>query len=145
MDTLVLKVLPYAEAASAIQCVRQAVFQHEQQIDPALDFDGLDDVTLHLVAFDDAIPIGTARIRSLDNGAAKLERVAVLLTYRGRGVGRAIIEAAIEFLQQQQVAEIKLNAQLHTTLFYQKLGFEPYGEEFEDAGIPHIQMRRSLQ
>jgi predicted GNAT family N-acyltransferase len=145
MDSLVLKVVSYAEATSAIQFVRQAVFQQEQQIDPALDFDGLDEIALHLVAYDNTEPVGTARIRQLDDRVAKLERVAVVSNYRGQGIGKALIQAAIEWLKQQNAAEIKLNAQLPSKHFYQKLGFEQCGEEFEEAGIPHIQMRKLLQ
>ncbi|WAL62402.1 GNAT family N-acetyltransferase [Thermocoleostomius sinensis] len=145
MDALVLEIVSYAEAASAVRFVRQAVFQQEQQIDPALDFDGLDELAQHVVAYNNTDPIGTARIRPLNDRSAKLERVAVLSAYRGRGVGKALTEAAIEFLRQQKFVEIRLNAQLHSKLFYQKLGFEPRGEEFEEAGIPHIQMWRALQ
>jgi predicted GNAT family N-acyltransferase len=145
MEKLVLKVVDYAEAASAIQFIRQAVFQWEQQIDPALDFDGLDETALHLVAYDNTEPVGTARMRLLDDRVAKLERVAVLSSYRGQGIGKAILQAAIEFLQQRNLAEITLNAQFPSKHFYQKLGFEQHGEEFEEAGILHVQMRRSLQ
>jgi predicted GNAT family N-acyltransferase len=144
MNTLSFKAVSYAEAAAAIQAVRQAVFQVEQQIAPALDFDGLDTEALHLVAYLGAEAVGTARIRFLSDRLAKLERVAVLSDYRGQGIGAALVCAAIDALQQQHIAEIKLNAQRSSQGFYQKLGFEPQGSPFEEAGIPHIEMRRRL-
>lgn len=140
---LSLKVVQYLEAAAEIQAIRQAVFQKEQNVEPSLDFDGLDEVALHVIAYWRHQPVGTTRIRLLSNQIAKIERVAVLSDYRGQGVGKALMETAIAFLSQQAISEIKLNAQVQTISFYEKLGFQPYGEEFEEAGILHIEMRRS--
>lgn len=142
-SNLALTVVSYTEAVSAIQTIRQAVFQTEQCVDAALDFDGLDETALHIVAYWQQQPIGTARIRMLEERLAKLERVAVLSAYRGQGIGKALVEAAIAYLDQREIPAIKLNAQLQTKSFYEKLGFQPHGEEFEEAGILHIEMYRS--
>lgn len=139
---LSLKVVQYLEAAPAIQSIRQAVFQDEQNVDSSLDFDGLDEESLHVVAYWKQQPIGTTRIRLLSDQLAKIERVAVLSSHRGQGIGKALMETAIAFLSQQNISEIKLNAQIQTKSFYEKLGFSPQGEEFEEAGILHIEMRR---
>ncbi|HEX7813086.1 MAG TPA: GNAT family N-acetyltransferase, partial [Burkholderiales bacterium] len=37
-----------------------------------------------------------------------------------------------------------LNAQVRAVIFYRRFGFEPEGETFLDAGIPHIAMSRPL-
>jgi len=142
-SNLVLAVVSYTEAISAIRAIRQTVFQTEQGVEAALDFDGFDETASHLLAYWQHQPIGTARIRMLNDRLAKLERVAVLPAYRGLGVGKALVEAAIAFLDQQEIPEIKLNAQIQTKTFYEKLGFEPRGAEFEEAGIIHIAMYRS--
>jgi predicted GNAT family N-acyltransferase len=143
MRNLVLKVVDYSTAATEIQAIRQAVFQREQQVEPSLDFDGLDEIAFHVVAYQDDQLVGTARLRFLSDRLAKIERVAVLSTHRGQGIGQAVMEAAIAFLEQQGIAEIKLNAQVQTRSFYEKLGFQPRGEEFKEAGILHIEMYRS--
>lgn len=142
MGQQVFKVVPYAKAEAAIRAIREQVFQVEQGVEPALDFDGLDEAALHIVAYDGAEAIGTARIRYLSDDLVKIERVAVLSRYRGRGVGREIMETAIAFLEQQPVSQIKVNAQVQVKAFYQKLGFEPWGDEFDEAGILHVEMRR---
>lgn len=139
----VLKIVHYSEAATDIQAIRQAVFQVEQKVDPSHDFDGLDEAALHVIAYWNHKPAGTVRIRILDKQFAKIERVAVLSTYRGQGMGQALMETAIAFLDQQHISDIKLNAQVQTKSFYKKLGFQPRGEEFEEAGILHIEMQRS--
>lgn len=140
---LVLKIVSYQEAESIIRSIRQAVFQVEQQVDPELDFDGLDALAVQVIAYWGGEPIGTARIRYLNEQLAKIERVAVLSSHRGKGIGKALVREAIAFLDSQNVPEIKLNSQLHAKDFYQKLGFIQKGEEFLEAGIPHIEMRRS--
>ena len=140
---LMLKIVRYAEAMGSIQAIRQTVFQTEQNVDPAIDFDGLDDAAFHVIADWNSQPIGTARIRLLGDRLAKIERVAVLSTHRGQGIGKALVETAIAFLDEQGILDIKLNAQVQTIAFYEKLGFAPQGEEFEEAGILHVEMRRS--
>lgn len=139
----VLKIVHYSEAAADIQAIRQAVFQTEQKVDPSHDFDGLDEMAWHVMAYWNDQPVGTTRIRILDQQLAKIERVAVLSTYRGQGMGQALMETAIAFLDRHQISDIKLNAQVQTKSFYQKLGFQPRGKAFEEAGILHIEMRRS--
>lgn len=144
-QNLVLKIVSYAGAATDIQAIRQTVFQTEQGVDPVLDFDGLDRAAIHVMAYREQQPAGTARIRILNDQLAKIERVAVLSHYRGQGVGQALMEAALAFLKAQNILEIRLNAQVQTKSFYTKLGFQPRGEEFEEAGILHVEMRRSVE
>lgn len=53
---------------------------------------------------------------------------------------RAIEEAA----RARGLTAVDLHAQTHALGFYEKLGYEAYGPEFPDAGIPHRAMRRTL-
>jgi len=140
--TLRLSIVAFDQFAAEIKQIRQTVFQVEQQVEPALDFDGLDSVASHVLACFEHLPVGTARIRLLNPQTAKIERVAVLSDYRGQGVGRRMIEQALEFLVHQGVSEAQLHAQVQTVDFYQKLGFVPQGELFYEAGIPHMTMHR---
>jgi predicted GNAT family N-acyltransferase len=140
-----LKIVSYAEAAAAIQSIRYTVFQIEQGVDPAIEFDGQDGTAKHIVAYWDGNPIGAARIRFLSKQMAKIERVAVLSAYRGKGVGTQVMEAAIAWLGTQNFFEVKVNAQVHAKAFYQKLGFAQQGEEFDEAGIPHVEMRKLIE
>lgn len=144
MIPLLLKIVSYADERSAIQRVRTEVFQIEQGVAPELEFDGLDDTSTHLVAYWDSQAVGTARVRYLAPDIAKIERVAVLPSYRGRRIGEALMQQAIAHLKQQGVTKVKLSSQVHAQQFYEKLGFEPQGEVFEEAGIPHISMHQHL-
>lgn len=144
MTQLHLEVVRFDCAEAVIFAIRQAVFHQEQGVAPDLDFDGQDPTAWHVVATVASQPVGTARIRCLSNTLAKLERVAVLPAYRGQGIGYAIVQTAIQFLTENSISEVKLHAQSYTKDFYQKLGFYPVGDEFLEAGIPHIEMRQQI-
>jgi predicted GNAT family N-acyltransferase len=139
-----IRVVKYDEAIADIQAVRHAVFQIEQGVDPALEFDGEDEAATHLLAYVDQTAVGTTRMRYLGDRLAKVERVAVLPSHRGQRIGRLLMEEAIAHLRANQIVTVKINAQTHARQFYEKLGFLQVGDEFEEAGIPHIEMRLPL-
>ncbi len=141
---LAINVVTYDSHRAAIEQVRCQVFQCEQQVSAEMEFDGKDETATHLVAMLDGVPVGTARMRDLGDRLAKVERVAVLARYRGLGIGRRLMDVAIAHLREQGMAEIKINAQIQARAFYDKLGFQQRGEEFEEAGIPHVEMRLAL-
>ena len=82
--------------------------------------------------------MGTARYRVTNNGT-KLERFAVLKTYRNRGVGKALVEFILDTLNQD---DIYLHAQESVVDFYTPLGFKKIGKQFFEADIPHWKMIR---
>ncbi|MGK7888401.1 MAG: GNAT family N-acetyltransferase [Leptolyngbyaceae cyanobacterium] len=152
---LTIRCVNYAEAIAPIQAIRRQVFQEEQGVSAELEFDGNDEAAIHLLAYQGDRAVGTTRIRYLSGASipipadvslqnsevvAKIERVAVLPEYRGQKIGQQLMEGAIAYLTQQQITAIKLNAQLSVQLFYEHLGFQPQGEVFDEAGIPHITM-----
>lgn len=124
--------------------LRDAVFVDEQEISKDIEFDGLDDDCEHLMALVDGQPVGTLRLRPIDDGRAKIERVAVLRDLRGQHVGVALMRAAVERLRERGLIEARLHAQTYAEPFYARLGFVAYGDVFEEDGIPHIAMRMSL-
>ena len=132
------------EDVPTCQALRRVVFIDEQGVSEADEVDGLDGRAIHLLAWDGACPVGTARL--LVNGdTGKIGRVCVLPEARGLGLGAALIKAALDVLRGQAgVAVAYLGSQSHATGFYEKLGFVVEGDEFLDAGIPHRHMRRDL-
>lgn len=131
--------------------VRRTVFVDEQGVDEDLEYDEHDEPdagAVHFVAYDDEDdqPIGAARLREYEDedGVGKVERVAVLEPHREAGVGRELMRAVEERARAQAFSTIKLHAQTRVAGFYRRLGYERRGEEFEEAGIPHVEMRKSL-
>lgn len=133
--------VPYeGEDQAAIRAIREAVFIEEQGVPPELEFDGLDDSALQVLAKADGQPAGTGRV--LDDG--HIGRIAVLHAQRGLGLGAAIVQALVDASAQAGHKRVYLGAQTHAIGFYEKLGFTVYGDEFMDAGIPHRNMEKRL-
>ncbi|MBN4006431.1 GNAT family N-acetyltransferase [Nostoc sp. LPT] len=144
MSNLVIKVAELAEDFPAIQAIRKSVFQEEQGVDPALEFDGKDEISDHLIAYLNLEAVGTARIRYLNDKTAKIERLAVLSTVRGQGIGKKIMENALQVIANQNIPEVVIHAQEYVKNLYKKLDFVEEGEIFEEASIIHVKMRKYL-
>lgn len=122
------------------QALRRVVFIEEQGVSPQDEMDGRDGVARHLLARLDGAPIGTARLLT-EGPVGKIGRVCVRAEARGKGVGVALIRAAVEiFRSEPGIQKVKLGAQTHAMGFYAALGFEAVGEVYQDAGIPHRDM-----
>lgn len=121
--------------------IREKVFVKEQKVDPEEEYDEFEDTSRHFIALFNGIPVGTARWRKFPNGI-KLERFAVLSDYRNKGVGTALVKAVLHDVPRPN--QLFLHAQLTARQLYESNGFEPYGEEFMEAGIQHIAMKRTL-
>ena len=125
--------------------IRQKVFVQEQGVPSNLEIDGNEAYAVHFVLYtDDKQAAATIRLLPLDEKTFKLQRMAVLKAYRGKNLGAAIVEEAELFAKQHQFKTIELGAQLSAEKFYQKLGYNAYGEIFQDAGIDHIHMKKEF-
>jgi len=124
--------------------LREAVFIDEQGISHELEFDGLDDQCEHLLAKIGERAVGTLRIRQIDDNVAKIERVVVLKSERGRHIGINLMKAALHQVRELGPRTAKIHAQTHAENFYARLGFAPYGDIFDEDGIPHIAMQNDV-
>lgn len=124
--------------------VRRAVFVEEQGVAPERERDGRDDEAVHVLARIDGDAIGTARLRCRDGETAKVERVAVRREYRGRGWGRRLMATAEAAARDRGQSRVRLHAQTSVEAFYRDLGYETTSDVFEEAGIPHVEMEKSL-
>ncbi|MEF8853591.1 MAG: GNAT family N-acetyltransferase [Haloarculaceae archaeon] len=125
--------------------VRRAVFIEEQGVSESEEMDGRDGEATQFVAYDDDYPVGTARVRTPDDGVGKVERVAVREQYRRRGVGEAIMKRIESWANDRGFDRLKLHAQTRVEGFYADLGYETTSGVFEEAGIDHVAMEKSLQ
>ena len=103
------------------------------------DADGVDYDSIHVFRTDsDGRVIAYLRMfRKADEPGTTREH--------GQGLGHKLLEAAMQGAAQFMGArEVYLESQKHAEDFYVKSGFVAASGEFLEAGIPHIQMRRSL-
>ncbi|MEZ9783275.1 GNAT family N-acetyltransferase [Vibrio breoganii] len=129
------------QSKDEIFLVRNTVFTAEQGIETNLDFDGLDEEAVHALVYDNDEPIATGRM--LEDG--HIGRIAVLISHRGKGLGTSIMEALVDEARLRSFSRVYLGSQVHALDFYQKLGFEPIGERYEEVGIEHQTMQLSLK
>jgi predicted GNAT family N-acyltransferase len=141
-----IELMPWERARVEASAIRFRVFVEEQGVPRSIELDDLDAVCVHALAYDDAgsadsvTAIGTGRLLP----DAHIGRMAVLEQWRRRGVGTAILNQLIEKARQRGHKEVLLSAQIHALDFYRRHDFEPFGEIYEEADIPHRAMRREI-
>ncbi len=105
------------------------------------EWDGEDAGSVHVLARLNRDPVGTGRL----NPAGKIGRIAVFAGLRGRGVGTQILRRLLEEARRHGIRKPYLHAQVQAVPFYEKLGFSREGDEFDEAGIPHVRMSLVLE
>ena len=128
----------WATLGSDATAIRFEVFVDEQKVPAEIELDDMDAVCLHAVAYDDVgAAIGTGRL--LPDG--HIGRMAVRQSGRGTGVGGAMLTLLMEKARERGDLAVVLNAQTVAAPFYARHGFLQQGEQFEEAGIAHVEMR----
>ena len=143
-----LKVRLVADETDMETCreIRHKVFIEEQGVDPKEEYDDLDPVCAHFLASVDGVPAGTARLFfPPDILYAKAQRVATLYSFRGHGVGRALMFALEDHAHASGVCEVRLAAQVSALAFYERLGYNAFGDVFMDANIEHRNMTKYIR
>lgn len=138
----------------AAYAVRYDVFVTEQQVPAELELDELDETADHFVAYTGTRAIGAGRLVVEPAGfegadptlgpVGHLGRLAVRPEARGTGLGVDLVKAIEERAAERGLRVVALSAQTHALGFYERLGYAAYGAEFDDAGLPHRWMRRTL-
>ncbi|PRX98506.1 GNAT family N-acetyltransferase [Allonocardiopsis opalescens] len=133
-----------AERAAGF-AVREQVFIGEQGVPADMEYDALDDAdsTDHFLARVGGEAVGAARLTA-EGGTAALGRLAVLPRARGAGLGAELVRAVEQRARERGFTAVELHAQVPVLEFYRALGYTAHGEEFEEAGIPHVEMRKEL-
>ena len=136
-----VRLVDWREASGTLSAIRTTVFVGEQGVPPEIEIDGRDPGCAHVVAESDSGgAVGTGRLMP----EGRIGRMAVLAAWRGRGVGAAMLEALVAEAKRRGFRETYLHAQAHAKDFYARHGFVVEGEEYLEAGIPHIGMRAKL-
>jgi cysteine-S-conjugate beta-lyase len=119
--------------------IRYKVFILEQKVPEKLEIEFEDDCA-HFLALEGNVPVGCVRVRKVGK-KLKIERLAILKEFRGKGFGREIVKKVVGYCRKKRSAGIYMNAQYYLLDFYRGLGFVPEGKTFMEAGIKHVRMR----
>lgn len=142
-----VRVGAWSELGNDAHKIRLAVFVEEQHIPAEREWDEADPdpQCVHAVAYNSiGVPLATGRLLEHVPGVAKIGRMAVTQAMRGSGVGRSVLDALLKAARERGYREAVLHAQVSASQFYSRAGFVPRGPMFEEVGIPHVEMVRSL-
>lgn len=139
-DITILAVPPFSTLCNAAFTLRREVFVWEQKVPEEDEHDAHDLTATHFVAIVDGEVVGTLRLIDKTEHI-KIGRVAVRQHWRGRGIAKAMMVAAMDHARANGQDRFYLTAQSDKLSFYEKLGFAAFGPEFFDGGMPHRAMR----
>ena len=121
---------------------RAKIFMFEQKI-WYLDMDNVDYTAYHLFLEENGEVAAYLRaFKGENDGEIHIGRV--LSVEHNKGLGTDLMNKTIDYFKQNKIKSIVLNSQIPAVKFYKKLGFNTVGEEFIEAGIPHIKMEIKL-
>lgn len=100
------------------------------------EFDADTPGSQYILVLDGVHPVGTCRLHFLpEEQIAKIERVAVIESYRGKGVGRLAITAAEEWIREEGYKKIVITSRDEAVGFYQALGYTADFSRTEYGGV----------
>lgn len=136
----------------AIVRLRNRVFALEQRV-TAEDFDGRDrepDTEHWWIPGDDGVARaylrcirladGEVQPEGVDRATRVLGRVATGVDHRGQGLARRLVGAVLDAHPDEAFL---LHAQEYVAGLYAAVGFTPFGEPYDEAGIRHVGMYRA--
>ncbi|WP_148863054.1 GNAT family N-acetyltransferase [Marinobacter fonticola] len=139
--TLNIRKYSWQLAPSSVGDIRQRVFIDEQGVPPELEWDDTDEISDHYLAvLPDNTPVAVARLVPSVMDVGRIGRMAVLREHRGQGYGDQLLRHLVAEAAPQY-DELWLSAQEYAIAFYEQAGFHVCSTPYDDAGIPHVDMR----
>jgi predicted GNAT family N-acyltransferase len=134
-----------------IVALRTRVFVEEQGVPPELEQDDRDATAVHVLsrgltgdAAGRVVATGRLLLPAEGSTTAALGRMAAEASVRGLGHGAAVLAELHRQAVLRGVEAIELHAQVSARGFYERAGYTAVGEEYLEAGIAHVTMRREL-
>lgn len=120
--------------------IRKKVFIEEQGVSPDIELDEFEDDSLHFLIKMNEKVVGASRLRKKE-WYLKFERIAVLSTFRGQGIGKILMQGMREYARNVHPESLlAMHAQTRALSFYEKLGWKKIGDTFLEANIEHCLM-----
>jgi ribosomal protein S18 acetylase RimI-like enzyme len=95
-------------------------------------------------AFEDEKMLGCCMLIKVDKTTVRLRQMAVLNNLQGKGIGRALMQFAENIAHDRGFRKIIMHARASAIGFYEKLGYQVSGNEFEEVTLPHYTMEKRL-
>ncbi|KRK82568.1 GNAT family N-acetyltransferase [Companilactobacillus bobalius DSM 19674] len=124
--------------------IRKKVFVDEQNVPAEIEIDNDEDKCTYFVLYSNQQAAATARFQTTSDNGIHIQRVAVLKPFRHQHLGSDLLKYIFNYARKHNFNYIVLGAQDHAQAFYTQLGFEVVGEQYQEAGILHHDMKLSL-
>lgn len=98
----------------------------------------------HLAAISENKIISILLLQVVDPQRIKMRQVAVQQNLQGKGIGKSLVLFAEKFALEKGFSKMGLHARMEAVPFYEKLGYETFGEQFMEVNIPHYFMSKQL-
>lgn len=123
--------------------IREEVFMKEQGF--RYEFDEIDAEAICMVFYEGAQPMACCRyFPGETDGEYVAGRLAVLKKYRGRNLGRRMLEEIEHKVQESGGKKVIVSAQVRVEGFYEKQGYVKSGEVYYDEECEHIHMEKEI-
>ncbi len=99
---------------------------------------------LLMAAYEDDQLLGCCMLVEEDPQTVRLRQMAVLNDLQGKGIGKALMNFAENLARDRGYKIITMHARKNSIGFYEKMGYEKSGVEFQEITIPHYVMEKKL-
>ncbi|WP_315818262.1 GNAT family N-acetyltransferase [Paraflavitalea speifideaquila] len=95
-------------------------------------------------AFEEEKMLGCCMLITQDPATVRLRQMAVLNNVQGKGIGKALMQFAENIARDMGYRKMTMHARQTAIGFYEKLGYNVSGDQFEEVSIPHYIMEKAL-
>jgi predicted GNAT family N-acyltransferase len=99
---------------------------------------------LLIAAYEDEKLMGCCMLVEENRQTVRLRQMAVVNDAQGKGIGKALMQFAENLARDRGYRKISMHARKHAAGFYEKMGYQVAGDEFEELTIPHYLMEKNL-
>lgn len=99
---------------------------------------------LLIAAYEDDEMLGCCILTQITPNTVRLRQMAVKAGLQGKGIGRVLMQFAENISRDRGNKKLTMHARKTATGFYEKLGYQITGEEFNEVTIPHYIMEKAL-
>lgn len=98
----------------------------------------------HFAAIEGDAVVGVLIARPVDAASSELRQMAVDVDHQRQGIGTKLMRFVEKELESRGIETVMLHAREDALAFYERLGYVAEGDRFEEVGLAHLRMRKSL-
>ncbi len=111
------------------------------------EMDGKDEMSMHLMLYNEGILNGYARVLfDEQKNALSFGRLVTPKSVRKKGLGKELMNAIMSYIKEHHNHQpIVISAQCYLQSFYEQYHFVAQGTSYLEDGLPHIKMYHNGQ